>query len=57
MFDELTFFRPVDGLYMVDPLSQMGIHCRFGMKGVIAGSVTCVFIFNLARSNLSAIFM
>ena len=39
MFDELAFFQPRDDndLYMVDPGEQKGIHCRFGMKGVIAG--------------------
>lgn len=36
MFDELPFFRPVESLYVVDPMHQMGVHCRFGMKGVIA---------------------
>jgi hypothetical protein len=35
--DELTFFqlRP-DLLYMVKPEEQKGIHCQFGMKGIIA---------------------
>mmetsp|Transcript_12594 Transcript_12594/g.22824 ORF Transcript_12594/g.22824 Transcript_12594/m.22824 type:complete len:231 (-) Transcript_12594:4-696(-) len=36
LFDELTFFQPRETLYMVDPEQQKGIHCRFGMKGVIA---------------------
>ena len=38
LFDELAFFQPRDDneLYMVDPNKQKGIHCRFGMKGVIA---------------------
>jgi hypothetical protein len=37
LFDELTFFQPrPDLLYMVEPEQQKGIHCRFGMKGVIA---------------------
>jgi hypothetical protein len=37
LFDELTFFQPrQDQLYIVDPEEQKGIHCRFGMKGVIA---------------------
>ena len=38
LFDELPFFQPRDDnpLYMVDPKKQKGIHCRFGMKGVIA---------------------
>ena len=37
IFEELTFFKPVESLYIVDPHYQMGVHCRFGMKGVIAG--------------------
>jgi hypothetical protein len=37
LFDELTFFQPRPGLlYMVEPHEQKGLHCRFGMKGVIA---------------------
>ena len=37
LFDELTFFQPrPDQLYIVQPEEQKGIHCRFGMKGVIA---------------------
>jgi Cupin-like domain len=37
LFDELTFFQPKPKkLYMVDYDKQKGIHCRFGMKGVIA---------------------
>jgi len=38
LFDELAFFQPRkdNDLYMVDPNEQKGIHCRFGMKGVIA---------------------
>lgn len=37
LFDELTFFQPKkDQLYLVDHEQQKGIHCRFGMKGVIA---------------------
>ena len=37
LFDELTFFQPrPNQLYIVDPDEQKGIHCRFGMKGVIA---------------------
>ena len=39
LFDELTFFQPKPGgLYMVEEDKQKGIHCRFGMKGVIAGT-------------------
>ena len=39
LFDELPFFQPrIDNdLYMTQPQHQKGIHCRFGMKGVIAG--------------------
>lgn len=38
LFDELGFFQPTEknDLYMVEPRKQKGIHCRFGMKGVIA---------------------
>mmetsp|Transcript_10530 Transcript_10530/g.16167 ORF Transcript_10530/g.16167 Transcript_10530/m.16167 type:complete len:606 (+) Transcript_10530:42-1859(+) len=36
LFDELKFFQPRESLYMVQPEKQKGIHCRFGMKGVIA---------------------
>ncbi len=38
LFDELPFFQPKpnNSLYMAEPENQKGIHCRFGMKGVIA---------------------
>lgn len=40
LFDELPFFQPRRGadrsFYLVEPGHQKGIHCRFGMKGVIA---------------------
>jgi hypothetical protein len=36
LFDELPFFQPKESLYIADPLEQKGIHCRFGMHGVIA---------------------
>lgn len=40
LFDEMPFFQPRnDGrntLYLGEPSEQKGIHCRFGMKGVIA---------------------
>ncbi|KAL3810687.1 hypothetical protein ACHAXA_003291 [Cyclostephanos tholiformis] len=40
LFDELPFFQPRNGdersFYLVQPEEQMGIHCRFGMRGVIA---------------------
>jgi len=38
LFDELAFFQPraENDLYLVKTKKQQGIHCRFGMKGVIA---------------------
>lgn len=36
LFDELPWFQPKESLYVVEPQRQRGIHCRFGMKGVIA---------------------
>mmetsp|Transcript_16172 Transcript_16172/g.30493 ORF Transcript_16172/g.30493 Transcript_16172/m.30493 type:complete len:616 (+) Transcript_16172:258-2105(+) len=40
LFDELTFFQPRTDeerpFYLIEPKKQKGIHCRFGMKGVIA---------------------
>jgi hypothetical protein len=36
LFEELPFFRPKKSLMMVDPREQRGIHCRFGMRSVIA---------------------
>uniref|UniRef100_A0A6U5H2S0 JmjC domain-containing protein n=1 Tax=Grammatophora oceanica TaxID=210454 RepID=A0A6U5H2S0_9STRA len=37
LFDELTFFQPKENqLYLTEHRQQKGIHCRFGMKGVIA---------------------
>jgi len=36
LYDELPFFQPKASLYIVEPNEQKGIHCRFGMKGVIA---------------------
>jgi len=36
LFDELPFFQPKSNLYIGDSEEQKGIHCRFGMKGVIA---------------------
>jgi len=38
LFDELPFFQPriENDMYMVNPVRQAGIHCRFGMKGVTA---------------------
>jgi hypothetical protein len=36
VFDELPFFKPKKNLFIVDPREQRGIHCRFGMRNVIA---------------------
>lgn len=38
LFDELPIFQPSRGqsIYLKQPERQKGIHCRFGMKGVIA---------------------
>ena len=36
LFNELPFFRPKKSLMMVEPHEQRGIHCRFGMRSVIA---------------------
>eukprot|EP01035_Chromulina_nebulosa_P035954 gene35954-48366_t len=36
LFQELPFFKPVKNLFLVDPREQKGIHCRFGMRSVIA---------------------
>ena len=36
LFKELPFFQPVKSLFIVDPREQRGIHCRFGMRSVIA---------------------
>merc|ERR1719362_22741 len=38
LYDELPFFQPYESNYpfIIDPVQQMGIHCRFGMQGVIA---------------------
>eukprot|EP00977_Amphora_coffeiformis_P008577 scaffold1943_cov160-Amphora_coffeaeformis.AAC.4 len=40
LYDELPFFQPRrdnrNALYLGEPMEQKGIHCRFGMKGVIA---------------------
>ncbi len=38
VFKELPFFQPKKSLFMVEPDEQRGIHCRFGMKSVIAES-------------------
>jgi hypothetical protein len=36
LYEELPFFKPKKSLFMVEPSEQKGIHCRFGMKSVIA---------------------
>ena len=36
LFDELPFFQPHKNIFLVDPKEQRGIHCRFGMRSVIA---------------------
>lgn len=36
LFNELPFFQPKESLFMVEPSEQRGIHCRFGMRSVIA---------------------
>ena len=36
LYDELPYFQPKESLYIVDPSETQGIHCRFGMKGVVA---------------------
>ena len=36
LFNELPFFKPTKSLFLVDPREQKGIHCRFGMRSVIA---------------------
>ena len=36
LFDELPFFQPKPSLMIIEPREQRGIHCRFGMRNVIA---------------------
>jgi Cupin-like domain len=36
LFNELPFFKPVKSLFLVNPREQRGIHCRFGMRSIIA---------------------
>lgn len=36
LYDELPFFKPQRSLFVVEPREQRGIHCRFGMRSVIA---------------------
>lgn len=54
LFDELPFFQPKKSLYVVEPGDQKGIHCRFGMPGVIAenhfdGSRNAIALFSGSR--------
>lgn len=54
LFDELPFFQPKRSLYIVEPDQQKGIHCRFGMPGVIAenhfdGSRNAIALFSGSR--------
>jgi hypothetical protein len=37
---ELTFFQPQpQELYLTDPREQRGIHCRFGMPGIMQKTI------------------
>jgi len=36
LFKELPFFQPKKNVFFVEPKAQRGIHCRFGMEGVVA---------------------
>lgn len=36
LYEELPFFKPKKSLMIVEPREQRGIHCRFGMRNVIA---------------------
>ncbi|KAJ8600692.1 hypothetical protein CTAYLR_008312 [Chrysophaeum taylorii] len=36
LFRELSFFQPKPSLFLREPRGQRGIHCRFGMRAVIA---------------------
>jgi hypothetical protein len=36
LFKELPFFQPKKSLFLVEPKDQKGIHCRFGMRSIIA---------------------
>jgi hypothetical protein len=36
LFQELPFFQPKKSVFIVNPREQKGIHCRFGMRSVIA---------------------
>jgi len=59
LYDELPFFQPKPSLYIVEPNEQKGIHCRFGMKGVIAenhfdGSRNSIVVLGGARRYILA---
>lgn len=55
LFDELTHFQPREGderpFYLINPQKQQGIHCRFGMKGVIAENH-----FDLSRNAITLLY-
>jgi len=36
LFKELPFFQPKPNVFLKDPRAQRGIHCRFGMEGIVA---------------------
>lgn len=36
LFDEIGIFKPKKSFFMVEPSAQRGIHCRFGMRSIIA---------------------
>ena len=36
LFNELPYFKPKKSIFIVEPSEQRGIHCRFGMRSVIA---------------------
>lgn len=36
LFKELPFFQPKKSAFIVNPKEQRGIHCRFGMRSVVA---------------------
>ena len=36
LYKELPFFQPKKSVFLVNPREQRGIHCRFGMRSVIA---------------------
>ncbi len=36
VYDDISIFKPEKSLFLKDPSQQHGIHCRFGMNGVIA---------------------